>query len=117
VIGSRKGVKFQKAERRVYRSHWDMDEEFDAFGLDIVGDLNLKEIKWVCNEENHLALVFLINNGIKDVLYCLGQEEIHGETVNVGGLEGVNDVVAVIVQTLPGDAEFSQGKGGVRECE
>jgi len=44
--GKWKWVKFHKAEKRVGGSQWYMDEEFDSrFGFDIVGGLNLGEVR------------------------------------------------------------------------
>ncbi len=42
--GKQKWVKLQKAEMRVSGNHWYMDEDFDGFGFDVVGGLNLEEV-------------------------------------------------------------------------
>ncbi len=59
-------MKLQKAEKRVSGSHWYVDEDFDQFGFDIVGGLDLEEVRGVVDEEPHLVLGGQFNDRVKN---------------------------------------------------
>jgi hypothetical protein len=44
-----------------------MDEKFDGVRFDIVGGLNLEEVRGVVDKESHLILGGPVDGGVKDL--------------------------------------------------
>ena len=64
------------------------------------------------DEESHLIL-----NGpsIMESKISWMVLEVHGEKVQLHHLEGIEDLLAIIIQIAPGDTKFGQGVGGIGE--
>jgi hypothetical protein len=52
----------------------------------VAGDFDLEQIRQMGDEQPHLVAEGPVGDGIKDVIYCLWREEVHGQAMHVGSL-------------------------------
>jgi hypothetical protein len=107
------GVKLQEPESKSTGAIGTRMKSLTEKGFIVVRDLDLEEVWGLLDEQSH-SVSYCSVDGVKNFFYGFWGQEVHGKAVQVN-FEGIPNIVAIIIQLVPGDAKFGEGENWVSE--